>query len=153
MKDYISSSIRQDWETPPEIFDPLHARFYFTVDAAANQMNTKLECFYEDAFAQSWKGERVWCNPPYGREQARWVERAAKRNHDLACLLLPARTDTKVWHDFIFPSAEVWFLRGRIRFRGGDSAAPFPSALVFFRPADEGLVVRTGTINSILEAT
>ena len=77
-----------------------------------------------DGLAQSWAGERVWCNPPYGREQRRWIEKAHRREAEVAVLLLPARTDTVAWQDWILPCAEVCFLRGRIRFVGAPSSVP-----------------------------
>ena len=86
-----------------------------------------------DGLAQSWASERVWCNPPYGGEQRRWIEKASKREAEVAVLLLPARPDTAAWHDWILPSAEVRFVRGRIRFVGAPASAPFPSAVVIWR--------------------
>ena len=128
----LMSSNRHDWRTPPAIFDPLHGEFGFTVDAAASADNALLPRYWTDAAFERWAGERVWCNPPYGREQAWFVERAVEA--DVAVLLIPARPDTRVWHDVIFRhAAEVRFMRGRIRFVGADAGAPFPSAIVVFR--------------------
>ena len=146
---YIASSKRDDWETPPEVFDPLHAAFDFTIDVAASELNRRVPRYWSDAFAQPWTGERCWCNPPYGQAQVRFIEEAAKREAELVALLIPARTDTAAWHDLIFPRAEVWFLRGRISFVGA-GPAPFPAALALFRPTDERLVVRTGKLDDIL---
>ena len=151
-KEYISSSKKDDWQTPPEVFDPLHERFGFTVDGAATDRTKRLPRFWPDAFAQSWAGERVWCNPPYGHQQRKFVMEAAKREAELSVFLIPARTDTKVWHEHIFPKAEVWFLRGRIRFINGapPAPAPFPSALVFFRPDDKKMIAKAGDIDTLL---
>ena len=132
----LFASDRHDWQTPPEVFTPLHEEFSFTVDAAASQSNTMLPRFWDvasDGLAQSWTGERVWCNPPYGREQRRWIEKASRREAEVAVLLLPARPDTAAWQDWILPTAEVRFLRGRIRFVGAKQGAPFPSAVVIWR--------------------
>ena len=151
-KAYIASSERDDWETPACIFNPLHKKFKFTVDAAATKANSRVARHYDDAFAQPWTGQRIWCNPPYGRAQVPFVEEAARREAELSCLLIPARPDTRVWQDCIFDRAEVWFLRGRIRFSGAPASAPFPSAVVLFRPDDTRLVVHTGTLDEILAA-
>ena len=154
LADYIASSAKDDWETPAAVFDPLHRLFRFTVDGAATEANKRLDRFWPDAFAQSWEGERVFVNPPYGRQQTRWIEEAAKREAALSVLLIPARTDTAAWHDLIFPCAEVWFLRGRVRFGGpSDAGAPFPSAVVVFRPGDaaRGCVRKAGTLEDLVD--
>jgi hypothetical protein len=87
--------------------------------------------------AQRWQGV-VWCNPPYGRSIARWVRKAweSVEQGDAECVvcLLPARVDTRWWHTYC-ARGEVRFLRGRLRFGGAKSGAPFPSAVVVFRNA------------------
>ena len=148
--DWFQSSARQDWETPPALFAALHARFRFTVDGAAHAGNAKLERYWSDAFAQSWRGERVWCNPPYGRYQIPFIEEAARREAELAVLLIPVRTDTGVWQEIVLDRTEVWFLRGRVRFVGGNYPSTFASALVFFRPGDDQLRIRRGTVEGLL---
>ena len=137
----LFQSAKHDWQTPPAIFDPLHREFEFTIDAAAAAANALLPRYWtiqDNALAQNWAGERVWCNPPYGREQKAFVEKAAECKAQVAVLLIPARPDTAVWHDYIFPLAEVRFIRGRIRFVGGASSAPFPSAIVIFHGKEVG---------------
>ena len=132
----LYSSASTEWETPDSVWYPLHQEFDFTVDAAASSHNTKLRRFWDrrdDALAQDWSSERVWCNPPYGAEQKAFVRKAAEREAEIAVLLIPARTDTRVWHECIFPYAEVRFLRGRVKFLPGVHPAPFPSAVVIFR--------------------
>ena len=136
MNESLFTSNRHDWQTPRSLFDPLNQEFAFTIDAAATSANAMLPRFWtiqDNALAQDWKRERVWCNPPYGREQKAFIVKAAQLEAIITVLLLPARPDTAVWHDYIFPLAEVRFLRGRVRFVGGKSAAPFPSALAIFR--------------------
>lgn len=139
MHDCLLSSKSNEWETPQEFFNELHREFAFTVDAAASHENAKLPRYWtreENGLERSWKGERVWCNPPYGREIGLWIEKAATCDADLVVLLIPARTDTKAWHDFIFDKAEVRFLRGRLKFTksgGATNPAPFPSAIVVFQ--------------------
>lgn len=81
-------------------------------------------------------GARVFCNPPYGRETGRWVAKAYEEGHkpgSLVVLLLPARTDTTYFHDYILGRSEIRFIRGRLKFGGGKNPAPFPSMLVIFR--------------------
>ena len=132
----LYSTKKHDWQTPPEVFAPLHEEFGFTVDAAASADNAMLPRFWtveSDGLAQPWAGERVWCNPPYGRMQRQWIEKAYKREAEVAVLLLPSRTDTVAWHNWVLPAAEVRFLRGRIRFVGAEHGAPFPSAVVIWR--------------------
>jgi site-specific DNA-methyltransferase (adenine-specific) len=79
-------------------------------------------------------------NPPYGREIGKWMKKAVeewKRGNTVVCLV-PARTDTAWWHDYAI-KGEIRFIRGRLKFGGGKSSAPFPSAIVIFRP---GLIYR-----------
>lgn len=114
----------------------------FDLDPCADASNAKAPIFYtkeQDGLCKPWPG-RVWCNPPYGREICAWVARGAsayvgfKGAPDLCVMLLPARTDTKWWHDYVIPyAAEVRFIRGRLKFGGSKNSAPFPSALVVFR--------------------
>ena len=81
-------------------------------------------------------GSRVFCNPPYGKEIADWVRKAYEEGHKentLVVMLIPARTDTRYFHDYIMHRAEVRFVRGRLKFGGSDTGAPFPSMLVIFR--------------------
>lgn len=133
------SSQRMDWETPTALFDQLDAEFHFTLDAAASHDNHKCSRYFtveDDGLTQSWAGETVFCNPPYGRELARWVEKAwreAQAPGTTVVLLIPARTDTRWFHSYIHRRAEVRFLKGRIKFETGGVAgdsAPFPSMVV-----------------------
>lgn len=110
------------WRTPREVFDFYHARYGFTVDAAADARNRLLPRHFPDGLRAPWAGERVWCNPPYSYIDP-WVEKAAEA--DVACLLLPARTD-RPWFNLIWDRqeqrpAEGWrveFPEGRVRFEG-----------------------------------
>ena len=99
------------WETPQEFFDILNAEFHFTLDACALPENSKCAQYYtpeQDGLSQSWTGT-VWCNPPYGREISRWVEKAAKSAAQgaMVVMLLPARTDTRWFHRYIYGKAEI----------------------------------------------
>jgi site-specific DNA-methyltransferase (adenine-specific) len=142
------TSIRDDWRTPHNIFDALNQELHFTVDAAANDFNALLPRYWTkemDAFKQSWRGHRVFCNPPYGRDAGRWIAHFYNAvrigGAEIVVALLPARTDTRAFHDYIYnmPNVEVRFLRGRLRFgRPVDgepmAPAPFPSMICIFRP-------------------
>jgi len=131
------SSERDNWETPPEIFQQCDAEFRFDLDVCATPDNAKCERYYTpemDGLAQEWRG-RCWMNPPYGREIGRWMKKAyeaAQTTADVVVCLVPARTDTAWWHEWAM-RGEVRFLRKRVRFVGAPSSAPFPSALVVFR--------------------
>ena len=128
----------QTWETPKAFFDQLNRLFGFTLDACASSENAKVGNYYtveQNALTQEWQGV-VWCNPPYGREQVKFIQKAydesVKRGSTVVCLI-PARPDTKVWQDLIFAKADqVCFIKGRLKFGNSKDAAPFPSALIVF---------------------
>ena len=132
-----------DWCTPQAFFDLLDSEFHFALDAAATEENAKCKRFFTqeiDALSQSWDcGGAVFCNPPYGRQLGKWVAKAYKehiRTNATIVLLIPARTDTSYFHDYILEKAEIRFLRGRLKFEdehgnAGD-AAPFPSMVVIY---------------------
>lgn len=136
------TSDRMDWATPQAFFDLVNAEFGFTLDAAASLENAKCGRYYteaDDALNLGWSGV-IWCNPPYGREIAKWVRKGYAESQEGATvvMLIPARTDTAYWHDYVMRAAEVRLLRGRLVFGSGEARAnaPFPSALVVFRPGD-----------------
>lgn len=128
----------QTWETPKAFFDQLNRLFGFTLDACASSENAKVGNYYtveQNALTQEWQGV-VWCNPPYGREQVKFIQKAydesVKHGSTVVCLI-PARPDTKVWQDLIFAKADqVCFIKGRLKFGNSKDAAPFPSALIVF---------------------
>jgi phage N-6-adenine-methyltransferase len=128
------------WETPQHIFDALNGEFGFTLDVCALPSNTKCDRYFTpdvDGLAQDWPGV-CWMNPPYGKSIGKWVAKAyqASLNGSTVVCLLPARTDTAWWHEYAM-RGEIRFLRGRLRFVGAASSAPFPSAIVVFRPTGE----------------
>ena len=130
------------WETPQDLFDKLNKEFHFALDVCATPENAKCEEFYtkeQDGLKQPWKGT-VWCNPPYGRQIGEWVRRAflASVSGSTVVMLLPARTDTKWFHDYIYRrnNVEIRFIRGRLKFGGNKNSAPFPSMVVVFMPHD-----------------
>lgn len=116
------------YSTPQSLYELLNAEFHFDCDSCPldGTVDGLATLFY------SWAGKRVWCNPPYGSKIGDWLERGMEA--DLAVFLLPARTDTRWFHDIAVPKAqEIRFLRGRVRFGGATSPAPFPSILVIFK--------------------
>lgn len=133
---YSSKSV--EWETPQELFDLLDEEFSFTLDVCALPENAKCKRYFtpdDDGLAQSWAGNICWMNPPYGTEIADWVAKAhreAKAPGTKVVCLLPARTDTGWWWDYCIVG-QVRFIRGRLKFGGGEHSAPFPSALVIFQ--------------------
>lgn len=133
----MMSSKTDMWETPKWLFDQLNDIYRFTLDVCAVPENAKCERFFtpeQDGLAQEWTGT-CWMNPPYGREIGKWVKKAyesAQKGATVVCLL-PARTDTSWWHDYCM-KGEITFLRGRLKFGQAKNSAPFPSAIVVFRP-------------------
>ena len=126
------------WATPQVFFDELHAEFGFTLDPCALPSNAKCEQFFTreiDGLKQNWGGHIVFMNPPYGREIGKWVEKAATCGADIVVGLLPARTDTKWFHEHIYNKAEVRFVKGRLKFGGAMNSAPFPSMVVVWHKA------------------
>ncbi len=128
-----------EWATPADLFSRLDAQHGpFTLDACATAANAKCVRYFttaEDGLTQIWTG-RVWCNPPYGRTIGLWLAKAFQTAQagtaELVVCLVPARVDTAWWNDYA-AQGEVEFLRGRVRFGGASSGAPFPSAVVVFR--------------------
>ena len=129
-------------EHPPEFFEALNREFSFDLDVCATHENHKCPNYYtaeENGLAQSWAGHVVFCNPPYS-QAAQWIEKAYQEGHQdntTVVLLIPARTDTRYFHNFILNRAEIRFIKGRLKFGGCKNAAPFPSMLVIYRGAQK----------------
>lgn len=126
-----------EWETPQDLFDSLDAKYHFTLDVCATPENAKCAAYFtreQDGLKQKWRGT-AWCNPPYGKGILRWVQKAydEAQNGVTTVMLLPARTDTAWFHDYVLRSAELVFLLGRVKFKGGSDYAPFPSIICIFR--------------------
>jgi hypothetical protein len=121
-----------EWPTPKKLKDELDAEFGFDFDPCplGGSQDGRSTLF------TSWRGKRVFCNPPYGPEIAKFLARAHEA--ELAVFLIPARTDTRWFHDLVLPEArEIRFIRGRLKFGEAKNSAPFPSMLVIFE--GEGL--------------
>jgi phage N-6-adenine-methyltransferase len=144
------SSRTDDWATPQWLFDRLHAEFNFKLDVAASAKNAKCPVYIsEDSLSKDWKElcdptGAIWMNPPYGRTIGRWLEKAylTARQGRTVVTLIPARTDTKYWHSFVWDNikhvpregVQARFLPGRLKFGQATTPAPFPSVVVVFRP-------------------
>lgn len=131
------SSKTDEWATPIEVFDYWNKLYKFTLDVCATADNAKCDKYFtksQDGLLQDWVGN-CWMNPPYGREISKWIKKAydsSRKGATVVCLI-PSRTDTAWWHDYVM-RGEVKFIRGRLKFSGSTNAAPFPSAVVVFRP-------------------
>lgn len=140
-RNVLFSSATDEWATPQGFFDELNSVFHFDLDAAATAQNHKCETFYtreQDGLRQPWVGN-VWCNPPYGRTIGSWVQKASEenaKNNNLIVMLLPARTDTKWFHNYCYrkPNVEIEFIKSRLKFGESKNNAPFSSMLVIFKP-------------------
>lgn len=145
--DAMFSSEKEDWETPQVLFDELDKEFGFDLDPCADEKNHKCQLYFtkeDDGLSRDWGGHITFCNPPYGRSiTGKWVKKAHDtvesarnyKNRTLVVMLLPARTDTRWFHECIYrkPNAEIRFLKGRLKFSEARHAAPFPSMVVVFR--------------------
>lgn len=151
-KDALFSSNKKDWETPQALFEKLDRIHHFTLDAAASHENHKCARYFteaEDGLRQNWGGEKVFCNPPYGaKETGEWTRKCweeAQKPGTTVVLLIPARTDRKSFHEYIYnkPGVSIEFLPGRLAFeldgepildsKGAVMKAPFPSMIVTFK--------------------
>jgi phage N-6-adenine-methyltransferase len=140
----LYSSNKQDWSTPQWLFDKIDSVYHFTLDVAANGFNAKCNKWFsseDDGLKQDWSKDICWMNPPYGREIGKWVEKARVESIRGAAVvaLLPARTDTRWFHDSIAPWVNyIGFIKGRVSFGSygvdgyKETPAPFPSMLVMF---------------------
>ena len=142
MQAALLSTGRDDWCTPQDFFARLDEEFHFALDAAALPETAKCALYYspeENGLTQSWDvGGAVFVKPPYGRAIGAWVQKAHDESQKgvTVVMLLPARTDTAYFHEYIYGQAEIRFIRGRLRFARPDGtvmdAAPFPSMVVVF---------------------
>ena len=133
------SSNSNEWTTPQHLFDELNREYHFTLDPCATHENAKCEKYFtekENGLLQDWSDDVVFMNPPYGREIKYWIKKAYEESLDGAIVvcLIPARTDTTYWHDYIFDEADdIRFLKGRLKFGDSKNSAPFPSAIIVYK--------------------
>lgn len=137
------SSKTDQWATPQDFYDKLNEEFHFTLDPCADDFNHKCEKYYtekDNGLLKDWGGEIVFCNPPYGREIGKWCKKCyeeSKKLNTTVVMLIPARTDTKYFHDYIYHKAELRFVKGRLKFGDSNNSAPFPSMVVVFYSNDD----------------
>ena len=133
----LMTSTTDLWETPQAFFDEYDKLFGpFALDVCATPKNAKCPDYFtkeDDGLSQHWVG-KCWMNPPYGREIGKWMKKAKESagSGTVVVCLVPARTDTRWWHDYAI-HGDVTFIKGRLKFGGHKSNAPFPSALVVFK--------------------
>lgn len=119
------TSDRQNWKTPKKFYQELDKEFHFNYDPCPNDDSLV-------GFLAPW-GSRSFCNPPYS-EISDWVKHAYEQSKlgKLVVMLIPSRTDTKWWHDYVMKSKEIRFIKGRLCFDDSGRNAPFPSCIVVF---------------------
>lgn len=136
----LFSSDKMNWCTPKSFYDKLNRIYNFTLDACATDKSAKCPKYFTpetDGLNQSWEGNVVFCNPPYGKDISKWIKKAydeSRKPNTTVVLLIPARTDTKYFHDYIYGKARLRFIKGRLKFEDEEgntkSSAPFPSMVV-----------------------
>ena len=132
MNNILLSSKSVEWETPQYIYDLLNLKYNFTLDPCATINNHKCEKFYtisENGLMMSWKGERVFCNPPYGRKLIDWICKGYNEyffNNVFSVFLVPARVDTKWFHRYVLGKANIYFFNKRLRFNDSKQNCTFP---------------------------
>ena len=137
--DLMFSSATDQWATPQAFFNEWDDIYHFELDVCADASNAKCRRYFseqDNGLAQNWAPYRCWMNPPYGREIRRWIQKAYQeslRGATVVCLL-PARTDTAWWHEYIIPFAKMTFVRGRLKFGDATNSTPFASVVAVFYP-------------------
>jgi len=148
-RELMFSNKNNAWCTPRDFFEELNKEFEFTLDPCCMPKSALCENYYtpdKDGLKQDWSGETVFVNPPYGREIGKWVKKCYEEGQKLnttVVMLIPSRTDTRYFHDYIYHKAEIRFIKGRLKFVDMDyegkeedrkmSPAPFPSMIVIFK--------------------
>lgn len=141
MNNEVMFSSKTDmWATPQDFYNKYNNEFNFTLDVCATATNAKCGLFYteeQDGLSQEWGGV-CWMNPPYGRGIKQWIKKAydSAQNGATVVCLVPCRTDTAWWHDYCMKANRIDFIKGRLRFGDAENNAPFPSAVVVFKPLD-----------------
>lgn len=133
------SSKKDNWSTPDDFYEMLNSEFEFTLDPCADDDNHKCNKYFtifDDGLKQDWGGNNVFCNPPYGKDIKKWVKKCheeSKKPNTNIVMLIPARTDTSYFHEYIYNKAsEIRFLKGRLKFGNSKNSAHFPSMIVIF---------------------
>src|SRR5574344_226839 len=137
------SSKNNDWSTPQDLYEELDNEFHFDIDLCANSNNTKCKNYFseeDNSLIQDWEGFIGFCNAPYGRDIKNWVRKAyyeGSKPNTTIVMLIPARTDTTYFHNYIYGKAEIRFIKGRLKFGESKNSAPFPSMIVIFKGPEE----------------
>ena len=120
-------SLRSDWTTPEDFYIGLNKEFNFNFDPCPSNSSF-------DGLNIDWE-DRNFCNPPYGRQITAWIKKGYEESFKgkLVVFLIPSRTDTRWWHDYIMKADEIRFIKGRLKFGGSKNPAPFPSCIVVFQ--------------------
>lgn len=120
------SSLRLDWKTPKETYNKLNEEFKFDFDPCPTNPTF-------DGLKINW-GLINFCNPPYGREIGKWLKKGYEESlkGKIVVFLIPSRTDTIYWHEYVMKAKEIRFIKGRLKFDNFKNCAPFPSAVVIF---------------------
>ncbi len=121
------TSLRPDWKTPKAVYEELDNEFHFNHDPCPPEPKV-------DGLTSEWGG-RNFVNPPYGREIPKWIKKGYEewKKGKTVVMLIPSRTDTRYWHDYIMKATEIRFIKGRLKFDDQKNSAPFPSAIVVFK--------------------
>ena len=148
-QEVMFSSKSSDWETPQDFYEKLNEEFGpFTLDPCASEETAKCENYFtmqNDGLFRSWAKQTVFMNPPYGRQISNWIRKAyqeAQNPGTKVVCLIPARTDTKYWHDYCMRAKEIHFVKGRLKFGDSTNCAPFPSAVIIFE-SDRETIIKT----------
>ena len=123
------SSLRSHWKTPESLYEILNKEFCFNFDPCPYNEAPEF-----DGLSIAW-GKRTFCNPPYGRTIGKWISKGYDewKKGKTIVFLIPSRTDTIWWHEFIMKATEIRFIEGRLKFSNHHNSAPFPSAVVIFK--------------------
>lgn len=137
INNWLYSSKTDLWATPQDFFDKLNDKYKFTLDPCATHDNHKCEKYYtleDDGLRQSWDNEIIFMNPPYWRVIWHWIKKASEAKNGIVVCLLPARTDTQRFHNYIYnkPNVVIEFIKGRLKFWDSKNSAPFPSMIAIF---------------------
>lgn len=136
--DYYKGSRTPEHATPPDFFEMLNRKFHFSLDPCATHQNAKCANYFtkqDDGLSRSWRGHTVFMNPPYGRVIVDWVKKAYEESRDpdtVVIGLLPAKTDTRWFHDWVYNKSIIQLWKGRLKFSGSDNSAPFGSMIVIW---------------------
>lgn len=132
------SSKSDEWSTPQDIYEKLDNEFHFNLDPCATIENHKCNTFFtqnDNGLSKNWGGYRAFVNPPYSQIK-QWVKKCweeSTKPNTIVVMLIPARTDTRYFHEYINHRSEVRFIKGRLKFGDSNNSAPFPSMIVIFR--------------------